>query len=278
VGDLPAERYEPTPIEAASGQRLNPHHLGRVLEQLVWRARHHKIVVYDSWRGDAFVTPMLRSAQRELLALGRTVHVLTQPESLLDADEMQLDEINTDGAQIRVRRSRLPDAIIIDRSLCVLRAAADWRDHNRILLISEPALVATLRWSFVTIWEDAVELSRFQQIGVNPDQDDTCSILRLLFKGCKDETAAKELDISVRTYRRRVADIMNRLGAESRFQAGALADRLGLVRGFEEELLHRVGKARPRVYQRHSPLSSRCPDLMPCSAHQVMNSATCCSW
>jgi DNA-binding CsgD family transcriptional regulator len=236
VGNIPAERNEPPPIEAAGRQQLNPRSLGSVLEQLVWRARHHKVIVYDSWRGDTAVTPMLRSAQRELLASGRTVMVLTQPESLLDADESRLDDIRRDGAQIRVRRSRLPDAIIVDRRLAVLRASADWPDRNRILLIQEPALVTGLHSSFVSVWDDAVELSRFQQLTVNPDHDDTRSILRQLFKGCKDETAAKELDISVRTYRRRVADIMDRLGATSRFQAGALAVRLGLVHVWDEEL------------------------------------------
>jgi DNA-binding NarL/FixJ family response regulator len=51
----------------------------------------------------------------------------------------------------------------------------------------------------------------------------------MLGAGLKDETAARELGLSLRTYRRRVADLMAALGADSRFQAGLRARELGLT-------------------------------------------------
>jgi DNA-binding NarL/FixJ family response regulator len=54
------------------------------------------------------------------------------------------------------------------------------------------------------------------------------AILRLLSAGQKDEAAARSMGVSVRTYRRRVAELMALLGAESRFQAGERARALGL--------------------------------------------------
>ena len=54
-------------------------------------------------------------------------------------------------------------------------------------------------------------------------------MLELLGSGCKDETAARTLGLGVRTYRRRVAELMNALGADSRFQAGVRARELGLI-------------------------------------------------
>jgi DNA-binding NarL/FixJ family response regulator len=48
-------------------------------------------------------------------------------------------------------------------------------------------------------------------------------LLSLLSSGSTDESAAARLGVSVRTVRRMVADIMNRLGARSRFQAGVKA-------------------------------------------------------
>jgi DNA-binding NarL/FixJ family response regulator len=54
------------------------------------------------------------------------------------------------------------------------------------------------------------------------------TILRLLSAGQKDETAARSMGLSVRTYRRRVAELMTLLGADSRFQAGVRARALGL--------------------------------------------------
>jgi DNA-binding NarL/FixJ family response regulator len=41
--------------------------------------------------------------------------------------------------------------------------------------------------------------------------------------------AARELNVSLRTYRRHVAEILRELGASSRFQAGARAVELGLM-------------------------------------------------
>ncbi|MFD0567083.1 hypothetical protein ACFQ2M_37865 [Kitasatospora saccharophila] len=43
--------------------------------------------------------------------------------------------------------------------------------------------------------------------------------------GHTDESAGRKLGLSLRTVRRMMQDLMNRLGAESRFQAGAQAVR-----------------------------------------------------
>ena len=55
------------------------------------------------------------------------------------------------------------------------------------------------------------------------------SLLDALASGAKDEAAARELGLSLRTYRRRVAELMAAVGASSRFQAGLRARELGLV-------------------------------------------------
>jgi DNA-binding NarL/FixJ family response regulator len=55
-------------------------------------------------------------------------------------------------------------------------------------------------------------------------------ILQTLATGLTDEAAARRLGISLRTYRRRVAGLMNLLEADSRFQAGVHAAERGLTR------------------------------------------------
>jgi DNA-binding NarL/FixJ family response regulator len=55
------------------------------------------------------------------------------------------------------------------------------------------------------------------------------ALLSLLNAGLKDEAAARQLELSERTVRRRVADLVERLGATSRFQAGAQAVRRGWI-------------------------------------------------
>jgi len=49
------------------------------------------------------------------------------------------------------------------------------------------------------------------------------TILELLVLGMTDETVAARLGMSVRTCRRHIAHAFDRIGARSRFQAGALA-------------------------------------------------------
>ena len=57
----------------------------------------------------------------------------------------------------------------------------------------------------------------------------TPGILTALNDGLTDEAAARALGLSLRTYRRRVAELMAAMGATSRFQAGSRARELGLV-------------------------------------------------
>lgn len=54
-------------------------------------------------------------------------------------------------------------------------------------------------------------------------------VLILMGEGYKDDAAARKLGLSVRTYRRYVADIMRDLQVDSRFQAGVRAARSGLM-------------------------------------------------
>ena len=54
-------------------------------------------------------------------------------------------------------------------------------------------------------------------------------ILRMLAAGLKDEKIARTLGVSLRTVSRTISDLMQRAGAESRFQAGIRAIKLGWI-------------------------------------------------
>lgn len=55
------------------------------------------------------------------------------------------------------------------------------------------------------------------------------SVARLLEMGLKDEAIARRLGLSLRTCRKRIAELMEELDSTSRFQAGAQAVRRGLL-------------------------------------------------
>lgn len=65
---------------------------------------------------------------------------------------------------------------------------------------------------------------------------DERALLRELALGVTDEVAAARLGWSSRTLRRRLRSAMDKLGACSRFQAGCLATRAGLVHPSDDRL------------------------------------------
>lgn len=130
------------------------------------------------------------------------------------------------GADVRTVDSVPTDALIVDRTAAVLPDDRAGQGTASVAVFRLPGVVAATAGLFDRIWPEAVPLiptgldDRDAGAGLTRRERD---LLTLLCSGSTDESAAARLDISVRTVRRMVADIMNRLGARSRFQAGAKA-------------------------------------------------------
>jgi DNA-binding Lrp family transcriptional regulator len=98
------------------------------------------------------------------------------------------------------------------------------RSADEVLVVHTSALVAALSAVFELAWERATPAGR----AAGPElRDDT--LLRLLATGSHDDAVASEVGVSVRTVRRRVADLLEELGGRTRFQAGVNAARSGLL-------------------------------------------------
>ncbi|MFG2225137.1 LuxR C-terminal-related transcriptional regulator [Streptomyces sp. NPDC048644] len=141
--------------------------------------------------------------------------------------------LSAHGAQYRTRHELFGRLIAFDRRLAFIPERGDtWG----ALMIREPSVVSYLCDVFEQEWTQATPFSDAATDGlelVAKDIDRT--ILRLLATGMKDATLARRIGMSLRTARKHIADIMETLGAESRFQAGVLAARQGLL---DEESLH----------------------------------------
>ncbi|KIQ65976.1 hypothetical protein TR51_13120 [Kitasatospora griseola] len=115
--------------------------------------------------------------------------------------------------------------VIVDRSIALI--PSDPSDGRRgALELHGAALVQPLCALFEELWRNGADFG--QQPAPRDDQDLTGSeraLLQLLGQGHTDESASRKLGLSLRTVRRMMKDLMNRLGAESRFQAGAHAVR-----------------------------------------------------
>ncbi len=179
------------------------------------------------WMTDHTADPVAAATTSRLGSM--RVRKLYRPELLLNsASARELARRRDEfGAQIRVTTERINETIVLDRRVVIL--AGDLKAGRRgYSVIAQPEIVQGVMSLFETAWRSATDLAVYDA-RVAEIRELAPSVLDLLSQGVKDETAARTLGLGVRTYRRRVAELMTALGAESRFQAGVRARELGLV-------------------------------------------------
>jgi DNA-binding NarL/FixJ family response regulator len=133
----------------------------------------------------------------------------------------QLTKLALAGARIRTVPAVQTDILIVDRATAVYPAG------QGIAPFRLPGVVTTAVDHFERTWATAAPLLPRDETGADELSDRERDLLRLLATGATDAAAADELEISVRTVRRLMSDIMDRLGARSRFMAGAKAAHRG---------------------------------------------------
>ncbi|MEE2035943.1 helix-turn-helix domain-containing protein [Nocardiopsis sp. CT-R113] len=165
------------------------------------------------------------------LAEGVTVRKLYTPTALTDeAGRHHLFEVAAVGALVRVCASPLPhETIVIDRRVMILADPVPTRDRG-FTVTSSPSLIEGVCSLLDAVWQASDPLDVYLRRDRPRIDADQRKILRALAEGLTDETAARRLGVSLRTYRRRVAELLASLESASRFQAGARAGELGLTR------------------------------------------------
>ncbi|MDF6019136.1 helix-turn-helix transcriptional regulator [Streptomyces sp. JH34] len=146
-----------------------------------------------------------------------------------------LCELASKGAEIRVVEDMSARILVYDRSVAL--TPVDPADSARGALVAQEAgLVANVMDLFEKIWSDALELSVFcEETGECPEGPEVHLpqmeqlVLKAMCRGTKDEIGARDLGVSVRTYRRYVANILQLLEAASRPQAALLARERGWI-------------------------------------------------
>ncbi|MDQ1041765.1 hypothetical protein QFZ75_008267, partial [Streptomyces sp. V3I8] len=169
-----------------------------------------------------------------------------------------LNELTTHGAHIRTTSEITDHITIYDRTTAFLH-----NPTHTLTLIREPTLLTLLTNTFHHHWDNAtpyhppthttshthtsgsLDNSHTSGSGSNTgahtgtgtstststdiNTDIKHTIIRLMAQGHKDEVIARRLGMSLRTCRRRIAEIMTQLNATSRFQTGVNATRTGLL-------------------------------------------------
>ncbi|MBA0053013.1 helix-turn-helix domain-containing protein [Streptomyces sp. AJS327] len=164
---------------------------------------------------------------------GLSVRNVVLREALEDADTLAyLRELEAHGARIRVVDETTERVLIYDRHSAVV--PLDPEDSGRGALIAhEGALVNNLVALFERIWDQGEDLDDVLNEGGDDEESALSEVERQVFvamcSGDKDEVNARSIGVSVRTYRRHVAELMQLLGAGNRAQAALLARDRGWV-------------------------------------------------
>ena len=178
----------------------------------------------DQWRLP--VTQRIDALVVDLLARGRRSRALYPARVLEEAPDVVRTRAEA-GEQVRIVAD-LPSRLAIFGSNAALMSDSWGVSTGRRLVVREAALVGALTSLFECIWERGVAVPG---LGGAPGDEDAMRrlLLHQLSHGAKDEQIARALGLSLRTVRRRVADLMLELGVSSRFQAGVEAVRRGWI-------------------------------------------------
>lgn len=140
----------------------------------------------------------------------------------------RLHQLNRNGAQVRTAASVPLSAMIVDTATAAL--PADRSGRGTVSVLRVPAAVSALSELYERIWHTATPLRQPTGLGdVSGLTVREREVLALLGDGGTDASAAAQIGVSVRTVRRMVSEMMARLGAQSRFQAGLKAAERGWV-------------------------------------------------
>lgn len=178
-----------------------------------WRLREGRQV--DDWVMD-------------LVREGRTSRVIYPARVLEEAPQMVRARADV-GENVRVLASVPARVAVLGGSAVVIHE--NWRSaHGRLLVIRQRSLVEIVTMLFEHLWERALNVPGFEGQVLSAERVGARRLLLdQLARGAKDEQIARAVGLSLRTVRRRVAEIMEELGVDSRFQAGVEAVRRGWI-------------------------------------------------
>ncbi|MFB7515921.1 helix-turn-helix transcriptional regulator [Streptomyces sp. NPDC056144] len=160
----------------------------------------------------------VRSSDLKYLRRGLRMRTLVHADALESPKVGRfVAELSERGAEVRGTGGPLERMVIFDRRTALV--ATDPADITQgALVVRQPGLLSHLLSGFESRWS--------RSYGVMDDlpSDTELRVLRTMARTDKDEAGARELHMSLRTYRGHVAALMRRLGAPNRFRA-ALAAR-----------------------------------------------------
>jgi DNA-binding CsgD family transcriptional regulator len=131
------------------------------------------------------------------------------------------------GGSARTVATLPPAMMVVDRAAALIPADVS---STGVSVVRNRTLAAALASLFDHVWGGA-QVAAPAPAGESGDEPSPQErdLLRLLGTGLTDASAARQLGVSLRTVRRMMAELMARLHARSRFEAGIRAAERGWV-------------------------------------------------
>ena len=175
----------------------------------------------DQWRfpSESEMAVAVGNAIRE----GRRVRAIYPARALSEAPDMLRLRAEL-GEEIRLAPSLPTRLAIVGPQRAIVPEPLGMGSDRRVV-IRQAAVVGLCQAYFDELWEGATRVDA--HAGLLDERDQRRLLLEELADGVKDEQIARNLDVSLRTVRRRVAALMAELDVDTRFQAGVEAVRRG---------------------------------------------------
>jgi len=199
-----------------------------VFEQIQHAARHELIFLE---RPPILIAGPEQPNTTQIDAIARGVRYRSIADQAFLAIPGVVGRIRADieaGEDVRVV-SQLPlKMVMADRNVALIPLSLE-RPNSPSLLVRSSALLDALYSMFEILWERAAPIAIAQSGTLQTGEPGTRlpaeadDLMPLLAAGLNDKAIAYELGISPSTLTRRIADIMHRLDAQTRFQLGWVA-------------------------------------------------------
>ncbi|MCK0112058.1 LuxR C-terminal-related transcriptional regulator [Ornithinimicrobium sp. F0845] len=131
------------------------------------------------------------------------------------------------GAQVALAPVVPVRTLVFDNRTALVARDPEDRSAGAVVVRS-PGLVMALTWLFEFRWQQAETLGAPATPTDGPSAVEL-ELLRHFAQGRKDAAIARRMDVSVRTIRRTVTQLSERLGVSSRFELGARAAEMGWI-------------------------------------------------
>lgn len=165
--------------------------------------------------------------QRELMSKGLHYQCLYHQSIFSDPHHIRRTFLAVnEGEEARVLADVPIKLVIFDDDMAMLVLLTSGTEHEPAVIIVHPcALLDSLIALFEALWSRGLPIKPDQPIEGEPEIPH--QLLSLLGAGLKDEAIAVEMNVTVRTVRRRISDLYEQLGVHNRFQAGVAAKERG---------------------------------------------------